>query len=162
MGKGARSPRRPTSSIFEHWDDPLKLLTLRHYRTKHTPEERVSFDNHQLRGSWLTGCVHLEFQEGCVVLYGKDYGNARHCSVPSMKYCKFHKRSANSWSSARTIQSFEGSCQGITRQCKWEWICSKVEWIGGRRFQYSSNEQILVGYQASHLSSISTDSEKLH
>ncbi|TVY82189.1 hypothetical protein LSUE1_G002221 [Lachnellula suecica] len=55
-------------------DDPFKLLSLLHYRTKFEPQDWVSFDLRQTTSSWESGGVRVDFADCCVVLHGANYG----------------------------------------------------------------------------------------
>lgn len=55
-------------------EDPMRLSSLLHYRTKYKPEDWVMLDRKQIRLGWGTGSLQVEFNSNCVVMYGAEYG----------------------------------------------------------------------------------------
>jgi len=54
--------------------DPNKLIGLIHHRANYPIEAWVNFDHDQLRCSWSSGYLDVEYNPGCVFMYGPDYG----------------------------------------------------------------------------------------
>ena len=50
------------------------LIRLLHYRTTLPPEDFVHFDNAQMQPGWKYGGLSEKSAEGCIVMYGEQYG----------------------------------------------------------------------------------------
>ena len=55
--------------------DPTRLLRLLHYRSFYPPEDWVPFDNRQLHEGWRSGFLEEKYNDGCITMYGENYGS---------------------------------------------------------------------------------------
>ena len=87
------------------------LLSILHTRSHAPLEDWVPFDNYQLTHNWNCGYFDVQYNRGCVVLFGSEYGKLK-----SWDGALTHRQDALGFPRAQLLLEAQSKLMGILRQ----------------------------------------------